>query len=159
MSPGYEVLEHTADIGLRAFGNTLEETFSLMAKGMVELIVSSESCVSPREERHIEANGYDLGNLMVAWLSELLFQIYSEGFLPGVVQSIEIQKPEDSSPDSGEYLISAVIRGEKFEPETHRLVLEIKGVTYHMLRVERLDEPGRDNDCEAKWRAQVILDI
>lgn len=159
MSPGYEVLEHTADIGLRAFGDTLEETFSLMAQGMVELILSSESCVSPREERHIEAKGYDPESLMVAWLSELLFQIYSEGFLPGVVQSIIIQKPEDSSPDFGECSISAVISGEKFQPETHQLVLEIKGVTYHMLRVERLDEPGRDNDYEAKWCAQVILDI
>lgn len=159
MSSGYEVLEHTADIGLRALGDTLEEAFSLMAQGMVKLILSPESCISHQEERLVEAKGYDPESLMVAWLSELLFQIYSEGFLPGAVLSIKIREPEDSSADPGEYSISAVLSGETFRPETHQLVLEIKGVTYHMLRVERLNQPGSDEDHEAKWFAQVILDI
>jgi len=153
------VLEHTADVGLRGFGKTPEELFAAMAVGMIRLILSPDSQVSHTEERHIEVEGYDPESLMVAWLSELLFQIYSEGFLPGGIQSIKIQEPENVSADSGGYSASAVISGEKFQPETHELVLEIKGVTYHMLKVERLDESGRDLDPEAQWYAQVILDI
>ncbi|HHX26870.1 MAG TPA: archease [Firmicutes bacterium] len=159
MHPRYEVLEHTADVGLRGFGKTPEELFAAMAVGMIRLILSPDSQVSHTEERHIEVEGYDPESLMVAWLSELLFQIYSEGFLPGGIQSIKIQEPENVSADSGGYSASAVISGEKFQPETHELVLEIKGVTYHMLKVERLDESGWDLDPEAQWYAQVILDI
>ena len=73
LQPRYEVLEHTADVGLRAFGETLEETFSFMAVGMLNLILSSDSHVSCAKERHVEVNGYDLEGLMVAWLSEILF--------------------------------------------------------------------------------------
>ncbi len=159
MSPRYEVLEHTADVGLRAFGETLEETFSVMAKGMVNLIVSSDSHVSCKEERLVEVEGYDLESLMVSWLSELLFQIYSEGFLPATVQSMRIQEHKNSITDSCEYSISATISGEIFRPKTHQLILEVKGVTYHLLKVERLHEPRKELDCEAKWWAQVILDI
>lgn len=159
MQPRYEVLEHTADIGIRGFGKTPEKLFATMAIGMIRLILSSDSYVSYAEERHIEVQGHDLESLMVAWLSELLFQIYSEGFLPDAVQSIRIKEPENVSADSREYSVSAVISGEKFQPEAHEMVLEIKGVTYHMLKVERLDEPGQDRDPEAQWYAQVILDI
>jgi SHS2 domain-containing protein len=159
VSPGYEVLEHTADVGLRGLGKTPEELFTNMAFGMTRLILSPDSHVSHDEERHIEVDGYDLESLMVAWLSELLFQIYSEDFLPGAVQSIRIKEHRSTSADSEGYSISAVIRGEKSRPEVHQLVLEIKGVTYHLLKVECLDNLEKEPDHEAKWRAQVILDI
>lgn len=159
MEPRYEIFEHTADVGLRGFGETPEELFASMAIGMIRLVLSSDSHVSCVEERRIEVEGHDPESLLVAWLSELLFQVYSEGFLPGAVQSIRIQKPRNSSADSYGYSVSAVISGEEFRPEIHELVLEIKGVTYHMLKVERLDESGWDLDPEAQWYAQVILDI
>jgi SHS2 domain-containing protein len=52
MQPKYEVLEHTADVGLRGFGKTLEELFATMAIGMIRLILSSDSHVSDKEERN-----------------------------------------------------------------------------------------------------------
>ncbi len=159
MLPRYEVLEHTADVGLRAFGETPEDTFTIMAVGMVKLILSSDSHVSCAEERPVEVKGYDLESLMVAWLSELLFQIYSEGFIPATVKNTEIQEPRNSTADSREYSLSAVISGERFRPEAHQLVLEIKGVTYHLLKVEHLGAPGRTPDNRVGWCAQVILDI
>lgn len=130
-----------------------------MALGMVKLIISSDSHVSHEEERHITVEGYDLESLMVAWLSELLFQIYSEGFIPGAVQNIRIEDDKNGSADSCGYSLSAVISGQKSRPETHQLVLEIKGVTYHMLKVERIHEPGQGASHDSKWCAQVILDI
>ena len=159
MQPRYEIFEHTADVGLRGFGETQEELFASMALGMIGLILSSDSHVSCVEEKRIEVEGHDPESLMVAWLSELLFQVYSEGFLPGAVKSIRIQEQEKVSADSCEYSVSAVISGEKSQPEIHELVLEIKGVTYHMLKLERMDEPVRDRDQVFQWYAQVILDI
>ncbi|NLS45248.1 MAG: archease [Firmicutes bacterium] len=159
MSQGYEVLEHTADIGLRAFGDTLEEVFTCMALGMISLILSPDSHVSSREKKHIKVTGYDPESLMVEWLSELLFQIYSENFLLSDIQSIEIRVPEHIPADPNGYLVSATISGEKFRTETHKFDLEIKGVTYHMLKVERLDSPEEEPNHKGKWQAQVILDI
>ncbi|MDD3750017.1 MAG: archease [Bacillota bacterium] len=159
MGMRYEVFEHTADVGLRGFARTLEELFSVMAAGMTRLIVSSETRISCTDEIDIEVEGHDLESLMVSWLSELLFQIYTKGFLPGDIRSLTIREPEETSTESDGYAVSAAISGEEFRPEAHELVLEIKGVTYHMLEVEHLagDEQGRDD--EAKWYAQVILDI
>src|SRR5581483_9655681 len=68
----YEAFDHTADIGLHAYGQTLPELFSHAAAGMESLMVAPEKveqCVS----REVSAEGHDLVSLLVAWLNELIF--------------------------------------------------------------------------------------
>jgi SHS2 domain-containing protein len=44
----------------------------------------------------------------------------------------------------------ASFAGEPFDPRRHRLITEIKAVTYHQLKVER---------AGATWRARIVFDI
>ncbi|MFN2545118.1 MAG: archease, partial [Actinomycetota bacterium] len=38
MRPGYEILEHTADVGIRAFAPTLASVFEQAAWGLAEIL-------------------------------------------------------------------------------------------------------------------------
>ena len=68
----YEVFDHTADIGLRAFGKTLPELFEHAAQGMESLMVPPEQ-VRVRESRDISVEGHDPVSLLINWLNALVF--------------------------------------------------------------------------------------
>jgi SHS2 domain-containing protein len=68
----YELIEHTADVGIKAYGKNISEAFENAAKGMFDIITDKSEIESTGEyEIHLEAP--DLEQLLVDWLSELLF--------------------------------------------------------------------------------------
>src|SRR2546429_3185443 len=76
----YEVFEHTADIGLHAFGRTLPELFVHAAQGMESLLVPAEQ-VRVVTSRQITVDGHDTISLLIAWLNELVFLFDTEYLL------------------------------------------------------------------------------
>lgn len=137
--PRFELLEHTADTGIRAYGKTLEDVFANCALGMISIILEPER-VHPREEVEIEAGGRDLESTLVAWLEEILFLVEGEGM---AFRGFEVEKVEDDS-------VKGKGRGEPLDPSRHEIKGEIKAPTYHRIRVAR----ERDG-----WTAQVIFDV
>src|SRR6266704_279854 len=78
----YEVFEHTADIGLHAYGSTLPELFIHASQGMESLMVSPEQiCI--HVSREVEVEGHDIVSLLIAWLNELIFLFDSEYLIFG----------------------------------------------------------------------------
>ena len=68
----YELIEHTADVGIKAYGKNISEAFANAAKGMFDIITDNSEIESIGEyEIHMQA--HDLEQLLVDWLSELLF--------------------------------------------------------------------------------------
>src|SRR5437588_10696605 len=76
----YEVFEHTADIGLHAYGRTLPELFIHAAQGMESLVVAPEQ-VRESVSREIVVEGHDTVSLLIAWLNELIFLFDTEYLL------------------------------------------------------------------------------
>ena len=72
MSVGYELVDHTADIGVRLWGPTAEEVFEQAALALFSLVCDPLH-VDQREtvEVSLEAEAMDL--LLAAWLNELLY--------------------------------------------------------------------------------------
>src|ERR1039458_4035648 len=68
----FEILEHPADIGFRAFGGTLEELFANAAVAMISIACEIED-VAPRTEYALSATGTDYESMLVNWLSEVLY--------------------------------------------------------------------------------------
>jgi len=136
--PRFEYLEHTADVGIAAYGDDLREAFANAAYGMFSLIAELDS-VAEREMRNISLSASDVEGLLVDWLNELLFLFDAEGLL---LQRFDITRLEDG-------VLEARVYGEKADPSRHELKMAVKAATYHRLKVER----GRP--C----RVQVILDI
>ena len=109
------------------------------ARGMLSLMVSIES-YGALEEEHVEVEGGDPIDLLVAWLHEILFRFYSRHrvFTDVRVESV------------GETRLSATLIGEPFDRKRHQMLAEVKAATYHAARVEREGEV---------WVAEVLLDV
>ena len=137
----YEYIEHTADLGFKARGETLEELFVNAAEALFEVLVSAESVV-PREKRSVEVKATDLDGLMVCWLNELLYIFEAEGLLLNrfQIQGIKVKGCR----------LHATVHGERIDPARHQIKTGIKAVTYHRLYVR---------ERNGFWESQVILDL
>ncbi len=134
----FELLEHTADVGIRARGGTLAELLVACAEGVFSILVEGgETGEEIAAEIAIEAD--DAEDLVHAWLRELLFRFSAEGLF---VRRFEIEAEETH--------LRALCRGERFDPARHHGGSEIKAVTYHGFSVERTPEG---------WVAEVLFDV
>jgi protein archease len=137
--PRFRILEHTADIGFEAFGSTLPEVFENAARAMAHLI-ADPATVRPVEEVRIEVQGTDPPDLLVNWLSEILYQHDAERCL---FRDFRVE-------NLGEHAASGIAWGEKINPARHRTNLMVKAITYHQLSLQQ---------TASGWRAQVYVDI
>ncbi len=131
----FEEIEHTADVGIRAYGATVDELFAAAAEGLFSLIADL-SKVRPVGEVEVRVEADDLKDLMVRWLSELLFVHETQNLL-----LCEFDVTVRGA------VLDARCRGEPIDKGRHELKLAIKAVTYHRLTVE-----------PAKGVAEVIFD-
>jgi SHS2 domain-containing protein len=135
----FEVLEHTADIGIRACGSDTAELFAEAALGLISLAYDLEA-IRPQQEYLLEVKGAGLEDLFVNWLNEVLYRMDGEGILLGRFQ-VEV---------IGDAHIRVRAWGESKHPDRHAPKLVLKGVTYHQLRVQ---QEG------SVWCGEVYIDI
>jgi SHS2 domain-containing protein len=135
----FEVLDHTADIGIIVYGEDLKTLFENAGEAFFHLITDMRR-VRRRVERKIEIKGESLERLMVDWLSELLYLHDVENLL---FREFKIESV-------GEDGLRAMVRGEPFQEGVHVIKTEVKAVTYHQIKVRK--ENGN-------WRAQIIFDL
>jgi SHS2 domain-containing protein len=136
----FEELEHTADAGLRVFGDDLGEILVNAARGMFSLIGRVSFEERDLAERRLEISYETPEEALQRWLQALLLDFDLRGFFP-VTTSVEVQ--------SGR--IAGVVRGVTFDAARHELRSELKAVTQHGLRVRRTPQGGLE--------AEVIFDV
>lgn len=134
----FEIIDHTADVGLAAYGATCEELFANAALGMFS-VIGDAARVRPAETRRVHVRADGLESLLAVFLSELLYQLEVDRFVP---HDVEVESISDAE-------VRAVVHGEPLAPR-HELHTEIKAVTHHGLTVEKTDEG---------WRATVLFDV
>ena len=120
----YEVLEHTADVMIKASGKDLEECFANAAYALFDQMTDA-SKIWPKEEVRFTAEGHDLESLLYNFLSEFLY-IHDAKML--VLSEFHVMINDTT--------LECVAKGERFDPVRHRPKHEVKAVTYHMLRVD-----------------------
>jgi len=123
----YELIEHTADVGVKAYGKTVAEAFEHAAEAMFD-IITDESTIDSIGEYDILLEAPDHEQLLVDWLSKLLFLNDAEDLVFGKFELII----------TGTRL-SARVFGEKYNNKKHKMGVEIKAVTYHILKVNEKD--------------------
>jgi len=134
----YEVLEHTADIGIVAYGQRLEDAFANAAVGLFNLITDLDQ-VKEETFREIEVEANDQEGLLVGWLNELIYLFDAENIL---FRRFEFQELCPTR-------LKARAFGEKVDTSRHPIKLGVKAATYHQLQVKKGDG----------YRVQVIFDI
>jgi len=138
----FEILEHTADIGIIAYGKTKRGIFVNSAKGMFEIIAGGNKIIKENFYDKIKLEADNLEGLLFAWLNELLYI--------GETKLVILNKFEIK--DLSNNKIEAKVEGMKINPPSVKIEKEIKAVTYHRLEIKKDEESGL-------WRAQVIFDI
>ncbi|UCB59475.1 MAG: archease [Thermoplasmatales archaeon] len=122
----YELIDHTADVGLKAYGKSLSEAFQNAAKGMFDIITDSSE-IESIGQYDINLSADNLEQLLVDWLSELLYLHSAKNIVFGFFK-VELDEKNKK--------LTAKIFGEKLNMSRHKAGAEIKAVTYHMLEVK-----------------------
>lgn len=139
MAKKYDLIDHTADIGVKAYGKTLSECFENAAKGMFDIITDNSEIGSVGQyDINLEADS--LEQLLVDWLSELLFLNSANNLVFGFFKT-DIDEKNNK--------LSGRVFGEKFDLSKHKIGAEIKAVTYHMLEIK----------VNKRKHVQVLFDI
>jgi SHS2 domain-containing protein len=135
---GFEIVEHTADVGLKAWGATLEETFEQATLALADIMDGSRPGLGDAVRLEVEAR--DLGGLLVDWLEEALFLQDSRD---AVFRAVKVERVETTRAVG---TVTLGPRGDEVLAGT-----AVKAITFHRLRVEQ--EEGGD------WIAEVFVDV
>lgn len=136
----YRIFDHTADLGVEVTAATPEELYAGAALALFDLLTDL-SAVRSQRSRGIDVVGEDPADLLVNFLREVLYGWNGEGFL---MKSCGVRRVTSTR-------IEAMLKGEGFDPSRHRILREIKAVTYHQSSV--LKTP------EGMWVARVVFDV
>ena len=133
----FKLIEHTADVGLIAYGATLAEAFANAAYGLFSIIAELKP-VKEVESRCVEINEDDPEGLLFEWLNSLIYLFDVDMLLLKKFDIIYLDRHQ----------LKAICYGEKYDPSRHHLKTGVKSATYHMMKVDN-----------KKNQVQVIFDV
>ena len=139
----FEVIEHTADIGIKVFGRTMCDIFTHSAEGMFAIITGNRYIEKSEDFlSNVILKGEESEDLLVRWLNELLY----------ISETKLIILTQFTIKELSNHQIKALIKGKKINKTGFKIEKEIKAVTYHDLEIKKDRERGL-------WRARIIFDI
>ena len=138
MGRDFDIVDHTADVGIIAYGTNMSQAFVNAARALFSLITELDD-VEEVMYRDIELTASDEESLLVAWLNELIYLFDAEGI---ILKRFDITELDSTRLKARSY-------GEKVDSSKHSLKTGVKAATYHMLKVDK------DNGC----KVQVLFDI
>jgi SHS2 domain-containing protein len=140
MAGGFKELDGiTADLGIEAWGENLEEMFTQAGLGLAASIATLPAD-GDSTTRNICIEAPSLPDLLVKFLNEIIYLEDVDGFLLHRIPKISIK---DSN-------LEATLTGVTFNPSLHSINSHIKAATYHGLAIE--EAPG-------EIRVRVIFDV
>ena len=138
MKKDFEFINHTADVGIRAYGADIKQAFANAAKALFSLITKLDN-VEEVLHRDIELTAADQESLLVEWLNKLIYLFDAENT---IFKRFDITKLANTQ-------LEAICYGEKVDKSRHELKIGVKAATYHMLKIDKND------GCQV----QVLFDI
>lgn len=129
---GYRFLEHVTDALAEAWGNTLEDAFTQAGLALFETMLDAKT-VRPILNEEIETIGHDEKELLYNYLEELLLLFEIKQFAVGTINV----KSASTTP---RLKLQAHVTGEPYDPLRHHGKVEVKGITYHLMEIEKRPE-------------------
>ena len=139
----FELIEHTADVGIKAHGSILTELFENAARGMFSVITrGGANPQGSQVEKNIEINkdAGELEDMLVSWLSELLYIFNREKIC---FNSFKITGLNNNS-------LKAAATGVNIDLYQSDLYTEIKAVTYSGLKIKK---------ASGGYEVEIIFDV
>ncbi len=131
---GYRFLDHVTDAFVEAWGDTLETALAQAGLAFFDIITDTTK-IRPAVPQDIIASGHDELELVYNWLEALLlkFEINHLIFCQFHVGTVARR-------NTG-FQVKSRAKGEVFDSNRHSRRVEVKGITYHLMAIER--ESGR----------------
>ena len=130
-----------ADAAFQAEAESVEELFEICAQATFEVMADTKT-IGHKYKEDVELIGENLEELLFDWLAELIYLKDVKSMLFSKFD-IKIQKKDG-------YRLAASVWGEPADQKKHKVRVDVKAVTYHLLEVKKTGN---------KWIAMVILDI
>lgn len=124
-----EYLDHMTDAYLRIRGQTMKEAFEYSAMGLVNIMYDIEN-IEKNQRIPILAEGEELENLLFDWLDKILLMMLIDKV---IFSKFNIEITFDRS--SAKYVLTGYCEGEFVDLNKHELKVEIKGITYHEMKI------------------------
>lgn len=125
----FEFFDNTADVGIKAYGETLEEAFENAALAVFE-VMTDTSKIRHIESREVDIQGIDLENLLYNWIESLLVLYDSELLVFSKFKvNIDLQSLK----------LHATVWGERFREDFERRTL-VKAMTYSLMSITKTPE-------------------
>ncbi|MEW6100787.1 MAG: archease [Candidatus Omnitrophota bacterium] len=134
----YEIIEHTADIGIRVRGKDFKELLERAALAMFDIIAKKKKVPTSTEQANIELKAQNRDELFVNWLNELLSLSATKEI---IFTDFKFSKLTENE-------LEVIAQGES--NNNYRVNVEIKAATYHQLKIE---------ETKQGWLAEVIFDV
>lgn len=139
MNVSYQLIEHTADIGIRVKSFSLAGLFKKAGLAISSLSLQKQKPQHPEKHKIIiRQKAANVEELFVNWLNELLSVSAVESL---AFENIKINQISENSVDA--LAIGTDIRN-------YKVNTEIKAATYHQLKVQKTG---------LIWQAEVIFDV
>ena len=135
----FEIIDHTGDVGVVAYGSDIKQLFSNAALALFSLITEREN-IAEKLQRNLEISSEDRDSLLVEWLNELIYLFDAEHIL---FHRFDIESLSNNQ-------LKATCYGEDIDPSRHEIKLGVKAATYHMLKIDK-DNSG--------YKVQIIFDV
>jgi SHS2 domain-containing protein len=135
----FEIIDHTGDVGVVAYGSDIKQLFSNAALALFSLITEREN-IAEKLQRNLEISSEDRDSLLVEWLNELIYLFDAEHIL---FHRFDIESLSNNQ-------LKATCYGENIDPSRHEIKLGVKAATYHMLKIDK-DNSG--------YKVQIIFDV
>lgn len=139
MEKTFEIIDHTADIGIICYGADIKQLFANAAMGLFSLITELDN-IRENLQYEVLLSSRDKEGLLVAWLNELLY-IFD-------IEHIVFTRFEFDYLNENKLQVRCF--GDRINFEKQPIKREVKAATYHMLAIDRADNG---------YKAQIIFDI
>jgi SHS2 domain-containing protein len=139
MTNRFELVDHTGDLGVQVFGETLPRLFEQAAAALTFILTDTET-IRIEEARRIFLEAKTDEELLITWLNELVYLFDTERLLFKAYDVLSLH----------DHHLEALARGEIFVEGVHPIKTTVKAATYHQLKIEK---------HQGVWTAQVIFDL
>ena len=121
-------LDHTADIQLHSWGDSLEEALEQVALAMFSYITDLDRVsIDPSRTESFEVSGHDWDSLLFNFLDELLYRFSANEFVPRDLSVTEV--------DRVRFRLRVTAYGEGFTLTKHVQGTEVKAITYSAMQI------------------------
>ncbi len=139
MTGRFELVDHTGDLGVRVFGESLPRLFEQAAHALT-FIFTDPATIQLKETRKFLLEAKTDEELLITWLNEFVYLFDTEGLLFKTYDVLSVH----------DHRLEALAHGEIYVEGRHPIKTTVKAATYHQLKIEHR---------QGVWTAQVIFDL